>query len=293
MSFGSGLDSMREKFPERCFDVGIAESHAATFAGGLANTKNMKVYAVIYSTFIQRALDNIFHDVCLQELPVVFGIDRAGLASYGQTHHGIYDISFLRAMPNLVITQPRNGQLLVELMESAFQWQRPTAIRYTNVKTTPPKRPYQERDLGKAEVLAYGKDVLIMGLGHMCSVALETRKQLQEHGIKATVLDPIFLKPLDSETLISLLTTHKYVITIEEHTISGGFGSIINDFLMHNNYNDVKTLNFGIPEAFIGHGNRSIILEELGITPENITKQIIQHFSLVKKHDSSTISKHQ
>jgi 1-deoxy-D-xylulose-5-phosphate synthase len=288
MSYGSGLDPMKEQFPERCFDVGIAESHAATFAGGLASTNNMKVYAVIYSTFLQRALDNLFHDVCLQELPVVFGIDRAGLASYGQTHHGIYDLSFLQAMPNLVITQPRNGQLLVELMESAHQWQRPAAIRYTNLKTQLPEQPYKKHDLGKGEILAYGKDILIMGLGHMYSMALEVRTQLKEFGITATVVDPIFVKPLDSELLCTLLTTHSQIITIEEHALSGGFGTIVNDFLMKNGYHDIKVQNFGVPDAFIGHGSRSILLEEIGLTAENITKKI----TLSQKHENSTLTKH-
>lgn len=297
MSFGSSLDPFMEQFPDRCIDVGIAESHATTFAGGVAYTRDMKIYAVIYSSFLQRALDNLFHDICLQNLPVVVAIDRAGLASYGASHHGIYDISFLQAMPNMVIAQPRNGQILIELMESAFDWQCPVAIRYPNAVTEPPQKPLAKRLPGKGEVIAKGKELLIIALGNMCTMAMDVKERLAQHGVTATVLDPIFIKPLDHELLHDLLVTHKQIVTIEEHALSGGFGSIINDFLMRNGYNDVQVLNFGIPDTFVGHGNCGKLLEEIGVTAEHIANKSTEYFSLPKTraeviYDSSTLSEH-
>ena len=283
MSFGSCLDPFMKKFPNRCIDVGIAEAHSVTFSGGMAHNKQMKVFSVIYATFLQRALDNLFHDVCLQKLPVVFAVDRAGLASYGATHHGIYDISFLNAMPNLVITQPRNGQLLIELIESAFSWNRPTVIRYPNLATEHGTEPLTYRSLGHGEIIAKGSEVLIIGIGHMCDTAMHVRKILQNYGITATVLDPIFLKPLDSELLCNILLEHKYLVTIEEHSLSGGASSIINNFLMRYGYANVQVINFGIPDAFIGHGSRNSLLEELDLTPEKIAKKMIQQFALTAK----------
>ena len=193
MSAGSCLDDFIKKFPERCLDVGIAESHAVTFSGGIAYGGKMKVITSIYATFLQRALDNVFHDICLQELPVVFAIDRAGISGPdGSTHHGIYDISFLNAMPNMIITQPRNGHVLKELMESAFGWKRPTAIRYPNLPTVDSEEPLKERELGKGEVLIEGKDILIIALGHMNAIALKVHAVLAKCGIRRHCRRPRF-----------------------------------------------------------------------------------------------------
>lgn len=284
MSAGSMLEDMMKKFPERCLDVGIAEGHSLTFCGGLAYGKKMKVVASIYSTFLQRAFDNLFHDICLQELPVVFAIDRAGLAGPdGSTHNGIYDISFLNAMPNMVITQPRNGQVLTELLESAFSWGRPAAIRYPNIMTENPNSPILKRELGKAEVISEGSDVLIIGLGHMVDTALEVKKLLGEIGINATVLDPIFVKPLDSELLCKLLLNHNRLVTIEEHSVVSGMGSIINNFLMTNGFSNVQVLNFGVPESFIEQGSHKELLNEIGLTPTKIFQRIALQFSNSEK----------
>lgn len=281
MSCGSCLDDFMKKFPERCLDVGIAESHAVTFSGGIAYGGKMKVVTSIYATFLQRAFDNLFHDVCLQELPVIFAIDRAGISGPdGSTHHGIYDISFLNAMPNMVITQPRNGQVLKELMESAFAWKRPTAIRYPNLATEDSEGELKERELGKGEVLIEGKDVLIIALGHMNSVALKTRMLLAEQGIEATVLDPVFIKPLDSEIICRLLLTHQKIVTIEEHSVAAGMGAIFNHFFMRQGYSNIQVLNLGIPETFLDHGSHQDLLNEIGLTPEKIAKQVISHFGL-------------
>ncbi len=283
MSAGSMLDDFMKKYPDRCVDVGIAEGHAVTFSGGLAHNKKIKVVASLYSTFLQRGFDNVFHDVCLQELPVVFAIDRAGLAGAdGATHNGIYDISFLNAMPNMIITQPRNGQLLKELLESSFSWKRPAAIRYPNIPTSDSDKPLVVRELGKAEVLAEGEDILLIGLGHMANTALQIREQLLQKGIYATVVDPIFVKPLDVELFYKLLLTHKKIVTIEEHSLACGLGSIFNHFLMRNGYKDVQVANFGIPEAFIEQGTHEELSIELGLSANQIYQKIILHFNLDK-----------
>ncbi len=275
MSAGSCLDDMMKKFPERCFDVGIAEGHAVTFAGGLAYGGRMKVIACIYSTFLQRALDNVYHDVCLQDLPVVFAVDRAGIAGGdGAMANGIYDIGFLNGMPNMVIAQPRDGQVLVELLESAFTYGRPTAIRYPNLPAEEPGGPLKRRNMGRGEVLAQGKELLLVGLGHLAYTALQVRELLEHNGIEATVLDPVFIKPLDTELLCELLVSHQLVVTIEDHSLQTGLGSVINNFLMSHGYSNTQVINFGIPEAFVQQGTHAELLDELGLTPEKIANVI-------------------
>lgn len=281
MSAGSNLDDFMKKFPERCLDVGIAESHAVTFAGGLAYGKKMKVVVSIYSTFLQRAFDNVFHDVCLQELPVVFAIDRGGIAGAdGSTHNGIYDIGFLNTMPNMVIAQPRNGQVLKELLESAFTYGLPTSIRYPNLPTEETQMPLVHRPLGKAEVLEKGSEVAIIALGHTYQEALKMRELLLPYDIQATVVDPLFVKPLDSELICDLLTTHNKIITIEEHSVVSGLGSILNNFLMTNGYQNIQVLNFGIPETFVEHGTHKELMQELGLTAPQMLSKVVSFFNL-------------
>ena len=281
MSTGSCLDDFMKRFPERCIDVGIAESHCVAYSGGLAFGGKMKVLVTIYSTFLQRAFDNVYHDVCLQKLPVVFAIDRAGIAGGdGQMANGIYDIGFLNAMPNMVISQPRNGHVLKELLECAFSWGRPAAIRYPNLVTSEAPLPFVKREVGKGEVLASGQDLLIIGLGHMCELALKVRETLKESGVTATVLDPIFVKPLDTELICDLLLNHRYVVTIEEHTLTCGLGAILNHFLMSHGYSSIQVLNVGIPETFVEQGSHQELLRELGLTAEEIVAAIQRRFSL-------------
>ncbi|MFC2049171.1 1-deoxy-D-xylulose-5-phosphate synthase [Chlamydiota bacterium] len=284
MSLGSCLDPFKDRFPNRFFDVGIAEGHAVTFAGGLAKTEQLNVVCSIYSTFFQRALDNLFQDVCLQEIPVVFAVDRAGLATGdGATHHGIYEMSFLRAMPNMVICQPRNGQLLKELLSSSFEWGRPVAIRYPNLTTDDATEPLKERPLGKAEILAEGDDLIIVALGHQYLDALKLREMLLDKGISSMVVDPIFVKPLDTDLFGKLLLTHTRIVTLEEHSLKGGLGSEMNDFLLSHDFGHVQALNFGIPEAFIEQGSYHELLNELGLTPEKMVLRILAHFSFNTK----------
>jgi 1-deoxy-D-xylulose-5-phosphate synthase len=280
MSFGSCLDPFMTKYPSRCIDVGIAEAHAVTFCGGLAYENKMKIVCSIYATFLQRGLDNLFHDVCLQELPVVFALDRGGISGPdGATHHGIYDISFLNAMPNMIIAQPRNGLVLRELLSSAFDYGRPTAIRYPNMATEDAADPLNYRECGKGEILEEGRNLLIIALGHMNKTARQVRENLLKNGIRATLLDPVFVKPLDAELINKLMLTHKYVVTIEEHSVAGGLGSIVNNHLIQQGFKDAEVLNLGVPERFIGHGAYKDIIEEIGLTPEKITSQILEQFS--------------
>ncbi|MBI2743170.1 MAG: 1-deoxy-D-xylulose-5-phosphate synthase [Chlamydiales bacterium] len=280
MPAGSCLDEFMTQFPDRCLDVGIAEGHAVTFCGGIAYGKKMKVVACIYATFLQRALDNLFQDVCLQELPVLFALDRGGISpADGTTHHGIYDISFLNAMPNMVICQPRNGQLLKELMESAFNWNRPTAIRYPNLSTEEVDAPLERRELGTAEVLSRGRELLIVALGHMCQMALQVKELLKIAGVDATVVDPVFVKPLDSDLFCSILLNHRYVVTIEEHSLNGGLGMIFNSFLVRSGFTGHQVLNFGIPDTFLEQGTHAEILNEIGLNPEAISSKILQEFN--------------
>lgn len=280
MSLGSCLDPFMNKFPQRSFDVGIAEGHAVTFAGGLAKERKIPVLCSVYATFLQRAFDNVFHDVCLQEIPVIFAIDRAGIAAAdGATHHGIYDISFLKAMPNMVICQPRNGDLLKQLLQSSLSWNLPTSIRYPNMETTEDsKMPLIYRHLGKGELLSEGDDLLIIALGHMCESALRLKDQLSLRGIEATVLDPIFVKPLDTELLGKLLLHHQRIVTIEEHSLQGGLGSEINHFIMKQGFLGVQILNFGIPEAFYDHGNYADLLDQMGLSVEKMLQKILTYF---------------
>lgn len=279
MLAGSHLEAFKEKFPSRCFDSGIAEGHCVTFAGGLSFSKKNKIVVCIYSTFLQRAFDNIFHDVCLQNFPVVFAIDRAGISGPdGASHHGIYDIGFLNSLPNMVIAQSRNGQVLKELLESAFSYKRPIAIRYPNLSTED-LEPLRVRKLGEGEILLKGKDLLIIALGHHYKTAFEVRSILEKKNISPTIVDPIFLKPLDSDLFFDLLSTHSHVVTIEEHSVASGLGAIFNSFVVKHGFTN-KVLNFGIGDNFVEHGKNQDLLKDLGLDANNIASQILMHFEL-------------
>ncbi len=281
MPGGSCLDTFMQKYPDRCMDVGIAEGHAVTFAGGLAYGGKQKVICCIYATFFQRALDNLFQDVVLQNLPVVFAIDRAGLSpSDGTTHHGVFDIGFLNAMPKMVVAQPRDGDMLKDLLESAFHWNKAVAIRYPNMMTEETSRKPIERPLGKGEVLVKGKDIVIIALGTMCKCAHDVRSILLESNIEATIVDPIFIKPLDTNLLFQLMLDHHYFVTIEEHSITTGLGMCLNSFVMQSGFSEIQVQNFGLPDQFIEHGSYESLMNEAGLTPQKIAIAILERFSL-------------
>ncbi len=279
MPAGSCLEEFMQRYPERCLDVGIAEGHAVTFAGGIAKGGKKRVVVSIYATFLQRALDNLFHDVCMQELPVVFALDRSFISGPdGSTHHGIYDISFLNAMPNMIIAQPRDGHVLKELLESCFDWGRPVAIRYPNLETEETENPIQKRILGKGQMLTEGKDILIIALGHTCQTALKVREILLQSNISATIVDPVFVKPLDVELLSSLLSTHRFVATIEEHSLNGGMGMIINHVQIQKSIRDAEVLNFAVPDMWVQFGSNTELMRELGLDAESIARRLLEEF---------------
>ena len=280
MPAGSCLDEFMLRYPDRCVDVGIAEGHAVTYAGGIAHQGKKKVVACIYATFFQRAFDNLFQDVCMQELPVVFALDRSFISGPdGSTHHGIYDIGFLNTMPNMIIAQPRDGHLLKELLESSFSWGKPCAIRYPNLETEEPDLPIQIRTPGQAEILASGKDLLLIALGHTCQTALEVRELLKQKGIEATVVDPVFVKPLDTELLTQLVATHRFAATIEEHSLNGGLGMIFNNFLIQNGHREIEVVNIGVPDTWVQFGSNPELMRELGLDAESIAARLMQEFS--------------
>lgn len=281
MPAGSCLDKFMKKYPKRCIDVGIAEGHSVTYAGGIAFGKKMKVVAILYSSFLQRALDNVFHDVCLQRLPVLIAIDRAGISGGdGVNMNGIYDIGFLNSMPNMVITQPRNGHVLKELLESAFDWNSPACIRYPNLPTTEEDLPLKKRELGRAEILSEGSGIALISMGHMCDTALDVKTKLLEKGLNPTVIDPVFIKPLDAELFYRMIETHQVIITMEEHSLQTGLGSIINSFILKNGFTNKQVLNFGVPDTYVEHGKHALLLKELGLDADAITAKILKHFSL-------------
>jgi 1-deoxy-D-xylulose-5-phosphate synthase len=282
MAAGSCLEDFQTRFADRFCDVGIAEGHAVTYSAGIAAKKTKKVVCCIYATFMQRALDNLFQDVCMQNVPVLLALDRSFISGPdGSTHHGIYDIAFLNAMPNLVIAQPRNGQLLKELMESAFGWDKPVVLRYPNLETETPSLPVQDRDCGCGEVLSSGDGILLIGLGHHCETALAVKRILLTAGINATVVDPIFIKPFDAPLFHKLLPTHLLAVTIEEHALNAGFGMIFNSFIVQNRYKEVDVINFGIPDRFIQFGSHMELMQEIGLDAPAIASRILQHLGAV------------
>ncbi len=274
MASGTGLDKFAKEFPNRFFDVGIAEQHSVTFAAGLAS-QGFKPVVAIYSTFLQRAYDQIVHDVCLQKLPVVFAIDRAGLVGEdGATHQGCFDLSYLRNIPNLTIMAPKDENELGHMLKTALELNEPVALRYPRGSGigVGMENPLEVIEIGKSEVLKEGKDVLVLGVGPIAYEALEAANEL-ERRISVCVVNCRFVKPLDEKKIVSLANKIKKIITIEENTIKGGFGSAVLELLEKNNIKaDVKMI--GIPDKFIEHGSQEQLRKETGLSKSNIIKVI-------------------
>jgi len=275
MTEGTGLKEFAQRFPKRFFDVGIAEPHAVTFAAGLA-AQGLKPVVAIYSTFLQRGYDQIFHDVCLQKLPVVFAIDRAGIVGEdGPTHHGIFDIAFLRSIPGMTIMAPKDENELRHMLKTTMDFTGPIAMRYprgegvgvdvSNQLTTVP--------FGKAEQLAVGTDVALVAIGDKVHTALKARDMLEKQGINAAVINARFIKPLDEEMLRQLCREVGLIVTIEDHAVSGGFGSAVGEYILSNGWGHIKLLKIGLPDQFIEHGARSTLLDKYGLTAEGITEK--------------------
>ncbi len=255
---GTGLDKFASAFPSRCFDIGLAEQCAVTFAGGLA-TQGMRPVAAIYSTFLQRSYDQVLHDVCIQNLPVVFALDRAGLVGAdGPTHHGVFDFAFLRSIPNMVVMAPKDENELQSMVKTAVSYQEgPIAFRYprgTGMGVKMASEP-QVLPIGKSEIVREGEDVLVIAVGNRVYPALEAAQTLADSGISATVINARFVKPLDTATILPLAERIGKVITIEDGVIMGGFGSAVLEAIAAAGIKDVQIRNLGIPDEFVEHGD--------------------------------------
>ncbi len=277
MKEGTGLSKFAEKFPKRFYDVGIAESHAVTFAAGLSS-QGAKPVVAIYSTFLQRSYDQIVHDVCLQNLPVVFAIDRAGLVGEdGATHHGIFDISFLQNIPNLSIISPKDTEEMKKMLHFAVNFNGPIAIRYPrgSCRDTGENKK-QKIETGKSELLLKGKDVAIIGIGNTVGISLEAAETLKKKGIKASVLNARWIKPIDEKMIISLAKKTKKIVTVEENILKGGFGSTVLDVLNRNGLSKTKLKMVGIDDKFVEHGAVEVLREKYGISASGICKAVME-----------------
>jgi len=268
MPEGTGLDKFRDLYPERFFDVGIAEEHAVCFAAGLSK-QGIKPVVAIYSTFLQRAYDQIIEEVALQNLGVIFAIDRAGITGEdGPTHQGIFDIVFLRHIPNLVLMAPKDGQELETMLEFAIGLNQPVAIRYPKSVIPLSRYPVIPLKLGKAEVLKEGKDFVIIALGSMVIPAFEVIGLLEKEGLKGALINARFVKPLDISLFKAITAKTKSIFTLEDGIVEGGFGSAVSEVI------DKPIIRLGLPGEFIPHGKREILLEKYGLTAQGIVKKI-------------------
>jgi 1-deoxy-D-xylulose-5-phosphate synthase len=272
MITGSKLDKFQQLYPDRCFDVGIAEQHATTFAAGLA-TQGMKPVLAIYSTFLQRGYDQLIHDVCRQRLNVVFAVDRAGFVGEdGETHQGVYDISFMRSQPSLVIMMPKDENELQHMLYTATKYEDgPIAVRYSKSagEGVEMDEEFELIPIGKSETLRDGNDVAILAFGNMVSTAMKAAEQLAKEGIEAKVVNARFAKPLDTEMLLSIQKAGMPIVTVEEGSKIGGFGSAVLEFFAEQEGpQQVKVL--GVPDYYVEHGSVGEQRAEVGLTPEAI-----------------------
>lgn len=274
MPDGTGLKAFSEKFPERFFDVGIAEAHAVTSAAGMASN-GLKPVVAVYSSFLQRAFDQLVHDVCLQNLPVVFAVDRAGLVgSDGETHQGIFDISYLSEIPNMTVMAPKNAAELKDMLKFAFSLSSPCAIRYPRGTAYEGLASHESGiALGKSELLHKGSRVALFALGSMVSTALHVSEKLKEDGIDATLVNARFAKPLDDEMIRSLACGHDLLVTLEENVLRGGMGILAGKTAFSANEH-VRVLNIALPDNYIEHGDVDTLRKMLSIDSQSITCKI-------------------
>ena len=280
MPEGNCLSIFEAEFPQRMFDVGICEQHAVTFAAGLATQGFIPIVA-IYSTFLQRAFDQIIHDVCLQDLPVVFAIDRGGIVGDdGKTHQGTFDISYLTLIPNLIVSAPKDENELQHLLYTAVKSRHPMAVRY-------PRNPglgveldteLHEIPIGRGETIRYGEDVTILAIGATVAPALEAATELASNGIETTVVNARFAKPLDSELIVGLANSIKRIVTVEENVIIGGFGNSVVDLLQKSGRSDVQVKSIGIPDEFVEHGTQAILRAKYSLDAKGIARQVLTLF---------------
>lgn len=273
MPFGTGLTAMASKYPKRFFDVGIAEEHAVTFAAGMA-AGGLKPVVAIYSTFLQRAYDQILHDVCIGKLPVVFAVDRAGLVgSDGETHQGIFDIAYLRSMPNMTVMAPKNAWELRQMMLFALEQNTPTAIRYSRGAAWEGLQDHQQEiTMGKAEWICEGQEIALLAVGNMVETAMWVREHLKAEGQKVSVVNMRFVKPIDEEVLQKIKERHSKVVTLEEGVFNGGFGEAVSAWYEGT---PMRVLNIALPDQFIEHGSVTELKKKYGLDPESITQKIL------------------
>lgn len=283
MPVGSKLEGFAKEFPDRMYDVGIAEQHAATVAAGLA-LENMKPFLAIYSTFLQRAYDQVVHDICRQNLNVFIGIDRAGLVGAdGETHQGIFDIAFLRHLPNIVIMMPKDENEGQHMVNTALKYDDgPIAMRFPrgNGIGVPMDEKLRTIPIGTWEVLREGKDAAILTFGTTIPMAMEAAVLMEKQGITVKVVNARFIKPLDEKMLHAILNENIPIITVEEAVLQGGFGSAVLEFAHDHGYHEAKIDRMGIPDRFIEHGSVNKLLEEIGLTTENL---VLKLQSMVRK----------
>lgn len=278
MANGTGLKRFRNMFPERFFDVGIAEEHAVTFAGGLAAGGMIPIIAV-YSSFLQRAYDQILHDVCIQNLHVVFAIDRAGLVgSDGETHQGIFDISYLCSIPNMTLMAPKNKWEFSDMLKFAIAYQGPIAIRYPRGEAydglSKMRAPIE---YGKSEMLYDEEEICLFAYGSMVKTAVKVRELLKERGYHCSIINARFAKPIDAKALDVAVKEHKLLVTMEENVKSGGFGEQVMEYIQACEY-EIKMLPIAISDEYVEHGNVEILYKEVGIDAESIVKRIIAEY---------------
>ena len=278
MPTGTGLNRFAHMFPQRFFDVGIAEEHAVTFAAGLA-LGGLKPVVAVYSSFLQRAVDQVLHDVCMQNLHVVFAIDRAGLVgSDGETHHGCFDLTYLSMMPNMTVMAPKNKWELSDMMKFAVAFDAPAALRYPRGEAW---EGFEDRRdpivWGKGEILVEGEEIALLAVGSMVKTAEQVRRRLWEHGIRATLVNMRFVKPFDRQLLKKLTASHSRFVTLEENVITGGFGQQVASWA-GKELPGISVMTVAIPDQFVTHGNVDYLYRELGMDEQSVTERILNRW---------------
>ena len=291
MATGTGLDLLQKNIPEQYIDVGIAEQHAVTLAAGMS-CDGLKPVVAIYSTFLQRAFDQLIHDVGIQNLPVSFVLDRAGIVGAdGPTHQGQYDISYMRAIPNFVLMAPKDEAELQRMLITSINHKGPTALRIprgSGLGVAVMDEGWEPLKIGEGEILEEGDDVLIIAYGSMVQSATETAKLLKNRGISACIVNARFVRPLDQDLIIPLVRKLKKVVTMEEGTLVGGFGSAIVEMLNDNEIN-IPVLRIGIPDVLVDHASPDQSKEKLGLKPDQMAEKIINKFNLAKLNSKITV----
>jgi 1-deoxy-D-xylulose-5-phosphate synthase len=276
MPEGTGLDRFAKEYPDRFYDVGISESHGVTFAAGLA-TQGFHPVVAIYSTFLQRAYDQILHDVCIQNLPVTFALDRAGIVGDdGPTHNGTFDFAYLRHIPNMVVMAPKDENELQHMIKTAAKYQGPSAIRYPRGKGigVPLDDRLKKLEIGIAEYIMEGEDVTVVAIGVMVNPVLEAAQKLKNEGISVGVVNARFAKPLDRELIGNLAKKVKRIVTVEEHVLDGGFGSAVLEFLSTLNITGLKVIRIGLPDSFIEQGSQMALRKRYGLDSDGIERAV-------------------